>query len=154
MLNRTHCKYITIGGKTFPNLLQDSDTFSLKLDYVILSMQEIGAMSFLRSERILNSYLGKNKIDQTSPEYISLKALMRSCIKLASRNKILSEMGNFDTMNINNYNEDIFFSSGAYFLKCEELIKNLYNIMTLEILSSIQALRSLYTDKVETIFQH
>ena len=96
-------------------MLQESDTFSLKLDYVILSLQEIGAMSFLRSERILNSYLGKNKIDQRSPAYISLNTMMKSAINLTSRNKVLSEMGNFDTMNISNYKEDVYFSQGYYF---------------------------------------
>ena len=114
-LNRTHCKFLTFSGKRFPNMLQESDTFSLKLDYVILSLQEIGAMSFLRSERILNSYLGKNKIDQRSPAYISLNTMMKSAINLTSRNKVLSEMGNFDTMNISNYKEDVYFSQGYYF---------------------------------------
>lgn len=112
LINRPHCKNITIGDCTMPNLLQESDTFSLKLDHLICALQEIGAMVCLRSERILNSYLSKKKLDQSSPEYSALIVMLKSGISLASQNKILSEMGSFDTMNISNYNQDIYFSTG------------------------------------------
>ena len=57
-------------------------------------------------------------------------------------------MGNFDTMNIDNFNEDVFFTTGDYFQKCEDLMNNLYYLLTLEILSSIEGIRSLFKEKV------
>ncbi len=43
--------------------------------------------------------------------------MMHSALSMTSQNKILSEMTNFDTANINSYNNDIFYSPGAYFNK-------------------------------------
>lgn len=125
-----------INGKKIPSILGESDTFSLKMDYLICSLQEIGALSFLKSERILNSYLGKNKL-KTHPHYQSLLSMLTTCLSFTSKNKILSEMTNFDTCNIDNYQRDIFYNPGSFYNKITELTNNLYVIMTVEILSSI-----------------
>jgi len=62
LINKPHVKYLVINGKKIRNMLMESDTFSLKLDFAICCLQEMGAMSFLRAERLLNSYLGKNNL--------------------------------------------------------------------------------------------
>lgn len=48
LINKPHHKFIEVNGKTIQNLLLESDTFSLKMDFLICTLQEIGAMSFLR----------------------------------------------------------------------------------------------------------
>lgn len=56
--------------------------------------------------------------------------MMHSALSMTSQNKILSEMTNFDTANIDSYHKDIFYNSGSYFNKINELFDNLYYIMT------------------------
>lgn len=130
LLNRPHHKYVVLNGKKLPNLLLESDTFALKMDYLICCLQEIGAMSFLRTERILNEYLGKNKL-KDRPEYRSLLSMLTSALKCTSQNKILSEMTNFDTCNIDSYDKDIFYNSGLFYGKLKALFENLYYVMTI-----------------------
>ena len=40
-------------------------------------------------------------------------------------------MTNFDTINIDSYNEDIFYGSGNYYNKIMQLFNNLYFIMNI-----------------------
>ena len=76
--NMFHFKYIKLDdGKSYANMNLYSDSGVLKGDFLICSMNEIGSMSFLRSERILNEYLGKNDLHKAySSEIVQLKALM------------------------------------------------------------------------------
>ena len=60
ILNKFHFRNIVIEGKEYPNLDLSADNEVLKGDFLVCSLNEIGAMAFLRSERILNIYLGKN----------------------------------------------------------------------------------------------
>jgi histidine ammonia-lyase len=48
LINKPHFKFLTLNGKNLANLLMESDTFSLKMDYLVCSLQEIGAMAFMR----------------------------------------------------------------------------------------------------------
>lgn len=43
--------------------------------------------------------------------------MMNTAQSLASQNKLLCEMTNFDTSNTDSYNKDIFYNSGCYFIK-------------------------------------
>lgn len=56
--------------------------------------------------------------------------MMNSALTMASKNKLLSEMTNFDTSNTDSYNKDIFYNPGSYYSKITELFYNLYFIMT------------------------
>lgn len=141
---------MTIGGQKIRNLLSQSDSFTLKIDFVICCLQEMGAMSFLRAERILNSYLGKNKLTKREV-YPTLYSLMQSTLQRTSKNKLLSEMTNFDSCNIDSYQKDIFYNPGAVFSKIEELFSNLYGVMTLEILSSLEGLRDLLSGNLNDL---
>lgn len=69
--------------------------------------------------------------------------MMNRAIHYAAENKNLCNSTNFDTMNINNYQNDVFYGSdgGKKLLK---ILNNLYYIMTLEILGSIKGLESIY----------
>lgn len=49
--------------------------------------------------------------------YQNLRAMLARGIHLASANKILSEMGNFDTMNTSDYLKDIYYLEGGYWEK-------------------------------------
>ena len=53
-----------VNGKKLPNFCVQSDDVTLKIDFLCCIVQEIGAMSFLRSERLLNNYLGKNTLQK------------------------------------------------------------------------------------------
>ena len=69
--------------------------------------------------------------------------MMNRAIHHAAENKKLCSLTNFDTMNINNYQNDVFYGSDGG-LKLLKIIKNLYYIMTLEILSALRGLESIY----------
>ena len=69
--------------------------------------------------------------------------MMNRAIHHAAENKKLCSLTNFDTMNINNYQNDVFYGSDGG-LKLLKIIKNLYYIMTLEILSALRGLKSIY----------
>lgn len=51
---------------------------------------------------------------------------MKKVIHCVFENKLISIPSNIDTMNINNYNEDIFYTSAKIFEKFENMMKNLY----------------------------
>ena len=55
--------------------------------------------------------------------------MLSAALPLVSKNKILCEMTNFDTCNIDSYNKDVFFNAGSYFNKIDELFTNLYFAM-------------------------
>jgi hypothetical protein len=86
-------------------------------------------MAFIRSERILNSYLGIKNIKEKQ-QYLSLCSMMKSALNAASKNKILCEMINFDNCCIEDYKKDIFYGSGLYYEKINQLMDNLYIVMT------------------------
>lgn len=60
-------------------------------------------------------------------------------------------MTNFDSCNIDSYQKDIFYNPGAVFSKIEELFTNLYGVMTLEILSSLEGLRDLLSGNLNDL---
>lgn len=59
-------------------------------------------------------------------------------------------MTNHDTINIDSYNQDIFYNSASYFNKITEIFNNLYYLLTLELLSSIEALKLAYKGEQKT----
>ena len=63
-------------------------------------------------------------------------------------------MGNFDTMNLNNYREDIYFLTGGYQNKINKLLNNLYFLITLEILASLEAIADLHSGDTSQIFNN
>lgn len=65
-LNKPQFRYISLNGIKMRNLSFRSETETLILDSLTCSLNEIGHMSFLRSERILNTFLSENCI-QSSP---------------------------------------------------------------------------------------
>jgi histidine ammonia-lyase len=69
--------------------------------------------------------------------------MMHSALSAISRNKILSEMTNFDNCCIDNYKKDIFYGSGLYYDKINELMDNLYYIMALEIMAALEGIKEL-----------
>ncbi len=50
-------------------------------------------------------------------------------------------MGNFDTMCLDNFKGDVYFSTGAYFTKINDLMKNLYFILGLEIITCLEVIK-------------
>lgn len=60
-------------------------------------------------------------------------------------------MTNFDTMNIDSYQKDIFYNAGGYHDKIRELFSNLYYLLTLQALSSLEAFKDIYKGKLEEI---
>lgn len=68
LVNRFHFKTLRIDGEDYHNLLQASDSAVLAMDFLLCSLNEIGSMSFLRSERILNSYLGRNHLQDSEKD--------------------------------------------------------------------------------------
>lgn len=63
--------------------------------------------------------------------------MLKSGICATAKNKIHSQMGNFDTMCLDNFKGDVYFSTGAYFTKINDLLKNLYFIIGLEIITCL-----------------
>jgi histidine ammonia-lyase len=109
--NKFHFKYLHLNNKKYSNMLLRSDGLTLKLDFLICSLNEIGSMSHLRSERILNKYLGKNNVTREScGSYEAMSVLMQKTIHLISNNRLICAPSNADTMNIENYQMDIFFT--------------------------------------------
>ncbi len=75
--------------------------------------------------------------------------MLTTSLSFTSKNKILSEMTNFDTCNVDSYRKDIFHNPGSFYNKITELENNLYYIMTLEILSSLEALSEAYNGNLK-----
>ena len=70
ILNKFHFKKVHIEGQEFDNIDLWADTEVLKGDFLVCSLNEIGSMAFLRSERILNIYLGKNELHKETPKKV------------------------------------------------------------------------------------
>lgn len=62
VLNKFHFRTLTVKGEEYPNVDFSGDREVLKGDFLVCSLNEIGSMAYLRSERILNIYLGKNEV--------------------------------------------------------------------------------------------
>jgi hypothetical protein len=43
--------------------------------------------------------------------------MLQTAMYYTSKNKLLCTMTNFDTINIDSYNKDIFYASGSYYNK-------------------------------------
>ena len=56
--------------------------------------------------------------------------MMNRAIHLTSQNKLYCRPTNFDTMNINNYQNDIYYGTNSY-VKFNKIMKNLYYLMGL-----------------------
>lgn len=69
-MNKFHFKTLVIEGKEYPNIDIFADSEVLKGDFLVCSLNEIGSMSFLRAERILNIYLGKNEVHKENPKEV------------------------------------------------------------------------------------
>lgn len=63
-INKPQGKYIYVDGCKKRNLLRQSSTETLMMDSLICSINEIGHMSFLRAERMINVHLRGTKINQ------------------------------------------------------------------------------------------
>jgi histidine ammonia-lyase len=73
-----------------------------------------------------------------------LKTILEKTIHLTADNKILSAPSNGDTMNIHNYEKDIFFTPYKVYEKFTKMMSNLYKVMQLEIETAILGLNNVY----------
>ncbi len=148
LLNKHHLKTIVIEGEECPNMDLRSEQEIQNIDYLLCALVEIGAMSYLRSERILNSYLGKNHLfDCSNPRRFSLMSLLQKGILKASENKTLTYPTNFDTMNIGNYYKDVYYNDQRPLERMIKIFDNLYFLMNLEVYSAVTALKEFQGEK-------
>ena len=80
---------------------------------------------------------------------------MGRVIHCVTNNKLICIPSNGDTMSISNYQKDIFYADGKVYEKQRKLFKNLYDIMSLEILSALKAIGEYETaEKNQNIFSN
>lgn len=125
------------------NLLYRSENETLILDSLVCSLNEIGHMSFLRSERILNKYLTSNNI-ALSEYYDILKARLQKVSYLVAHNKNLAAPTNADTVIMDNYKHDIYVDEGTPFMKVHKMIANLTELIKLEVMASMEVLFDIF----------
>lgn len=125
------------------NLSFRSETETLILDSLICSLNEIGHMSFLRSERILNSFLSENHI-KDSPFFELFKAKLMKVSYDVVHNKALATSTNSDTVIMNEYKHDIYVDEGTPFIKMHKMLASLTKLMELEIMEATEVLSDVY----------
>lgn len=69
---------------------------------------------------------------------------MESVHHHVAENKIISTPSNIDTMNIRNYEKDVFYTSSKSYSKFHQMMNNLHKILLLEIESSLLAIDNVY----------
>lgn len=106
------------------NLAFRSETETLILDSLVCSLNEIGHMSFLRSERILNTLLTENHI-QSSPFFELFKANLMKLSYGVVHNKALATSTNADTVIMNEYEHDIYVDEGTPLMKMHKMLTSL-----------------------------
>lgn len=128
------------------NLLYRSQSDILLLDSVACGLNQIGHMSFLRTERMLNRFLTKNKIENSESYSLMLTKLKKVSV-LVSLNRKMMGPTNADTVIMDNYSHDIFVDQGSPYTKIRELIDNLNELLKLELSVAIEVLHGLYGEK-------
>ena len=63
---------------------------------------------------------------------------------MVADNKLLCVPSNGDTMNIDNYERDVYFTPSKVYEKFIKMLSNLYKIMLLEIETAIMGLENVY----------
>ena len=64
-------------------------------------------------------------------------------------------MGNADTMNIKDYQNDVYSQVGSYFNKCRQMMDNIYYLVTLEILSACASITEKHKyEDIDQMFNH
>lgn len=85
---------------------------------LICALNEIGSMAFMRTERMLNFYLGKNNFQKSNPEdYNLLVGWIGKVSYFVPRNRLIASPSNADTMNHHNFEQDIYHNDGANYSK-------------------------------------
>lgn len=125
------------------NLAFRSETETLILDSLVCSLNEIGHMSFLRSERILNTLLTENHI-QSSPFFELFKANLMKLSYGVVHNKALATSTNADTVIMNEYEHDIYVDEGTPLMKMHKMLTSLTQLMELEIMEAAEVLSDVY----------
>jgi fructose-1,6-bisphosphatase len=100
-------------------------------------------MSFLRCERILNPHLTHNNVSQ-SPLFDIFRAALAKASHHVVRGKLLSAPSNADTVIMDNYRHDIYVDEGIIMGRLEKMLVGLTELMTLEVVESIEVLGDIY----------
>lgn len=146
LLNRPQTRTFSLNGRTVRNLALRANSEVLQLDNLVLSINEIGHMSFLRAERMQNKKLGRNEL-QKSGKLGSLRAgLQRSNYKV-SEDKLLTLPTNSDTVLMDDYKQDVFSHEGLLFRKLSKMVENTRSILEVELRTSKEVLQGLYGEK-------
>jgi histidine ammonia-lyase len=106
------------------------------LDELIMGLNELGHMSFLRSERMLNRHLGKNNISKNHHfEYLHI--LLKKYSYFVAENKVLAIPGSIDTVLMQDYKHDLYVHEGTAHARLTALLKNLKYLCKLELMAAL-----------------
>jgi histidine ammonia-lyase len=150
LLNRPQTRQVTIKGRRVRNLALRAESETMLLDQLILSFNEIGHMSFLRAERILNLHLGKNNI-RSSPHFEYLRAQLRKASYLVPENKLLSSPSSADTILLQDYRHDIYVHEGSAHVRFTAMLANLRRILRVELMAALEVIFDMYA-KEDSLF--
>lgn len=142
MLNKPHFKHLHINGVKIENIGLWTDHQNFLIDSTLCALHEIGNMTFIRTERTLNTRLAKTNLEGEHPyaHVDHLKAAMERTIFCVTNNRLLCSPSSADTLNISNYQRDVFANNGKCYHKYTHIMHNLHNILTLEVMASLAAL--------------
>ena len=125
------------------NLVWRDETETCLLDRLICALNEVGHMSFLRAERLLNKFLTKNNLPQ-SPLYDLLMIRLKRASPLVGENKIIAFPTNAETIIMDNYKHDIYVDVATPLYKTTRMLRNVTHIMSVEMQAFMQVLPDIY----------
>lgn len=129
------------------------------LDRLILALNEIGHMSFLRSERKINPHLCHNNISKSPFIDLIRMALVKASHHVVN-GKLLSGPTNADTVIMENYRHDIYFNDGVILGRLNKTINGLTELMGIEAIESIEIIEDMFgkgrlfkNDQMEKVYR-
>jgi histidine ammonia-lyase len=114
------------------------------LDSLVCALNEMGHMSFLRAERILNKHLTSNRLAANKEHYELLMISLKKVSTLVAQNKLLAVPTNAETVIMDNYQHDIFVDEGSPICKLTRMLANLREIMKVEVFAATDVLHDFY----------
>lgn len=143
-LNNFHFRYVHVGEEVSENVGAWGDSEQLLNDFALAALHEMGSVMFVRTERLLNEHLAKTNLQDTShpfPHFEALKRALERTMHCLSDNRLLCCPATADTMNLHNYEADVFRNDGKAYQKQRGILGNLHHILTLELLASLAAIK-------------